>query len=476
MGIFQNPTVISILAFIFILGAAVTLHEFGHFLVAKLLKIRVETFSFGFGPRLFGRKIGTTDYRISLVPLGGYVKLGGDESNSPIEGEGASDIPANERFDLRPRYQRILVALAGPVMNILTAISIPFAGAMIYGVQATPPPVVRQVIPGGAAEAAGLQPGDRIVVFDGNENPKWRTVADDALLSPGQPIPLEVERNGQRIKLSIKPTPHTEEGETAGFLDFLPDYGAVPIVVRAVEPNTPAAEAGLQVGDRFVAVNGEAVKSAEQVTQLIREHKGQPITLRVERKGQPVDITATPRRLSDGRERLGFSPDEEIPYQRVGMASALSTAVDANLEIVRVTGKALGQLFTGKRSVRNTISGPIGIYRVASTSAIKLGWAGVFSMLGFLSLNLGVFNLLPIPVLDGGAIFLLLIEGLLAIVGMKISMGVRERIQQVGFVVVILLMVFVITNDLLKQASIWRGDGTAPPAASPAPTTAPPVK
>src|SRR6266404_2237524 len=476
MGIFQNPTVLGILAFIFILGAAVTLHEFGHFLVAKLLKIRVETFSFGFGPRLFGRKIGTTDYRISLVPLGGYVKLGGDESNAPIEGESAPDIPAHERFDLRPRWQRILVAVAGPVMNILTALSVPFAGAMIYGVQATPPPVVRHIQPGGAAETAGLQPGDLIVVFDGNENPKWRTIADDALLSPGQPIPLEVERNGQRLKLTIKPTPHTEEGETAGFLDFLPDYGNVPIVVREVVPNSPAVEAGLRVGDRIVAVNGETVKSAEQVTQIVREHKGQPITLRVERNGGQLDITATPRRLSDGKDRLGFQPDEETPYQRVGIGGALVTAVDTNQEFIRVTGKAMGQLFAGKRSVRNTISGPIGIYRAASTSAIRLGWAGVFSMLGFLSLNLGVFNLLPIPVLDGGAIFLLLIEGLLATVGMKISMTVRERIQQVGFVVVILLMVFVITNDLLKQASSWRGGDSPPPAASPAPTTATPAK
>src|SRR5207253_1047869 len=165
MGIFQNPTVISILAFIFILGAAVTLHEFGHFIVAKLFKIRVETFSFGFGPRLFGRKIGTTDYRISLVPLGGYVKLGGDESNAPIEGEGAPDIPPHERFDLRPRWQRIAVALAGPIMNILTALAIPLAAGLIYGIPSTPTPVVSSVAPGGAAEVAGLRPADRIISF-----------------------------------------------------------------------------------------------------------------------------------------------------------------------------------------------------------------------------------------------------------------------------------------------------------------------
>src|SRR5437879_8880548 len=359
MSLLQSG-IIGVLAFIFILGAAVTLHEFGHFIVAKLLKIRVETFSAGFGPRLWGIKWGTTDYRISAIPLGGYVKLGGDESNAPIEGEGASDIPANERFDLRPRWQRILVALAGPVMNVLTALSIPFAGALIYGVQATPPPVVRQVLPGGAAAAAGLQPGDRIVAFDGNENPKWRTIADDALLSPGQPVPLEVERNGQRFKLTIKPTPHTEDGETAGFLDFLPDYGNVPIVVREVVPNSPAAEAGLSVGDRIVSVKGEPVTSAEQVTQFIRDHKAQPVTLRVERGGSPREVTAMPRLLNpqETRERLGFTPDEQIPFQRVGVGRVLGEAVEKNVEFLRITGKAIGQVFAGKRSARNTLSGP----------------------------------------------------------------------------------------------------------------------
>jgi regulator of sigma E protease len=470
MSLLQSG-IIGGLAFIFILGAAVTLHEFGHFIVAKLLKIRVETFSFGFGPRLFGYKKGHTDYRVSLIPLGGYVKLGGDESNAPIEGEGAPDIPARERFDLRPRWQRILVAVAGPVMNILTALAIPFVGAMIYGVQLPPPPVVRHMLQGGAAEIAGLQPGDRIVSFDGKQNPKWRVIADDALLSPGKALPLEVDRGGQRVSLTITPTARTEQGETIGSLDFLPDYGNLPIVVRDVEPNSPAAETGLQPADRIVAVNGEPVKSAEQVSLYIREHKGQPITLRVERNHQQFEITATPRKLraEENRERLGFTPDEDVPYQRVGLVGSFREAVDTNVEYIRVTAKALGQLFAGQRSVRDTISGPIGIYKVASTSAIKFGWAGIFGTLGFLSLNLGIFNLLPIPVLDGGAIFLLLIEGALALIGLTISRTVRERIQQVGFVVVLLLMVFVITNDLLKQTSLFRGSGeSSPPAASPA--------
>src|SRR5918997_4843038 len=151
---------IYLLGFIFILGSAVVLHEFGHFIVAKLFKIRVETFSVGFGPRVWGRKWGTTDYRVSAIPLGGYVKLGGDESNAPLEGEGASDIPPEEQFNLRPKWQRIAVAVAGPVMNILTALAIPLAAAMIYGIPVTPTnPVVARIAQGSAAEAAGLQPG-----------------------------------------------------------------------------------------------------------------------------------------------------------------------------------------------------------------------------------------------------------------------------------------------------------------------------
>lgn len=454
------------LAFIFILGAAVVLHEFGHFIVAKLFKIRVETFSFGFGPRLVGFKRGHTDYRISLIPLGGYVKLGGDESNAPLEGEGATDIPPEEQFNLRPRWQKISVALAGPVMNILTALSIPMAGALMYGVPATPAPTVSSVSRGGAAEIAGLKPGDRIVSFNGIENPKWDTIRGDVLLSPGRPLPLIVERQGQRLPLTLTPTAHEEDGEVAGYPEFLPDYGDLPVILRDVNPNSPASEAGLRVRDRVLAIGGQPVTSGEQVSQYVRDHKTEPITLTVERDGQRLDITATARALPDGQTRLGILPGEEVPLQKVGLVGAFKEAVDSNLEILRLTAKALGQVFSGQRSARDTLSGPIGIYNAAANSFEKMGWAGLFAMLGFLSLNLGIFNLLPIPVLDGGAIFLLLIEGALATVGLKLSMSVRERIQQVGFVVVLLLMVFVITNDVLKKFS--RGSSSKPAVTQPA--------
>ncbi|HEX8747830.1 MAG TPA: RIP metalloprotease RseP [Pyrinomonadaceae bacterium] len=466
------------LAFIFILGAAVVIHEFGHFAVAKLLKIRVETFSVGFGPRLLGRKWGDTDYRVSAIPLGGYVKLGGDESNAPIEGASASDIPPEEQFNLRPKWQRIAVAIAGPIMNILTALAIPLGAAMLFGIPAMPTsPVVARVIPGRAAETAGLQPGDRIVSFNGVDNPTWDRIRGDALVVPDQPqpIPLTIERNGERRSLSIVPTVRKEGTETIGELGFVPDYGVVvPVIIDAVSQGSAAERAQVKPGDRLLAINGEQIRNSAHATQFISEYKEGELRLTIEREGQQMELAASDlQRVRDdkGNERalLGVQLGDDPPRQRVGPAAATGYAVNFNLEILRLTGRALSQFFTGQRSARNTISGPIGIARAASTSANELGWSGVFGMLGFLSLSLGVFNLLPIPVLDGGAIFILLLEAVLGVIGIRLSMAIRERIQQVGFVMLLLLMVFVISNDLIKEASIWRGGSNKPAQQAPAP-------
>jgi regulator of sigma E protease len=454
------------LGFIFILGSAVVLHEFGHFIVAKLFKIRVETFSVGFGPRLFGKKWGHTDYRVSAIPLGGYVKLGGDESNAPLEGEGAQDIPPEEMYNLRPRWQRIMVALAGPVMNVITAMAIPFAGAFMYGVPATPAPVVYYVQKDGAAQLAGLQPGDRIVSFNGNDNPSWDVINGEALLSPGRPLPVVVNRNGQEVSLTVTPTTRTENGEQAGTLDFIPDYGGLPVIVGDVKSGSPAETAGLKENDRFLTIGGENVRSSAQVTEYVRGHDKQRIPITVERDGQTVQLNTDEKRIEEGR--LGFTVSERYPLHAATVVSATKYAYDQNIQILRLTGKALGQVFTGQRSVRNTLSGPIGIYQATQKSIEKLGWDGVFGMLGFLSLNLGIFNLLPIPVLDGGAIFLMLIEGLLALIGLSISAAVRDRIQQVGFVMVLLLMVFVLGNDFLKLIGRNREPDKPPAATEPA--------
>jgi regulator of sigma E protease len=442
------------LAFIVILGAAVIIHEFGHFIVAKMLGIRVETFSVGFGKRLFGKKWGQTDYRVSLIPLGGYVKLGGDESNAGIEegGADASNIPLKERFDLRPRWQKFLVAVAGPVMNILTAIAIPLVSAMTIGAPVMPAPVVSRVTQGGAAEAAGILPGDRIVSFNGREESEWVKIKNDAMLSPEQPLPLEVEREGRRVPLTITPSKEVIEGESYGKLGIIPDYGDVPVEILSVEKGSAADAAGLQPGDRYATIDGEQVRSSEQVTQHIREHPNRPIRITVLRGGESRELVATPRDV-EGQGRLGVVQSEISPIQKLGLGEATSFAVADNLEMLRLTGMALKQVFTGQRSVRDTFSGPIGIAEASKRAVEEGGLEGGFRMLGFLSLNLGVFNLLPIPVLDGGMIFMLLVEGVLALVGLTLSMRMRERIQQVGFVFLLLLMGFVIVNDVTKVAS-----------------------
>jgi regulator of sigma E protease len=455
-----------ILAFVFILGAAVILHEFGHFVVAKLLRIRVETFSVGFGKRIWGRRWGTTDYRLSLIPLGGYVKLGGDDSNAGIEEGTEEEIPARERFDLRPRWQKFCVGVAGPVMNVITALAVPFALAMIVGVSVMPPPVVKSVAEGSAAERAGIKPGDRIVSFNGDENSDWERIQNDALLSPDQQLPIEVERGDQRLQFTITPTRQVEGGEAIGRLGIVPDYGDVPVVVASVEAGTPADEAGLKPSERIVSIGGERVTSAAQVSEYVRSHPNEPIRITVESGGDTREIVAQTRKLSDGKgglvDRLGFGPAEDPPLDRVGPATALRHAVARNVEMLRLTGKALGQVFSGRRSMRDTFAGPIGIAQASKRAAEEGGLEGVFIMLGFLSLNLGIFNLLPIPVLDGGMIFMLFVEGALGLVGKKLSMQARERIQQVGFVFLLLLMGFVIINDVTKYAPGWFRSGDKP--------------
>jgi regulator of sigma E protease len=453
-----------ILAFVFILGAAVVLHEFGHFLVAKMLGIRVETFSVGFGKRIWGRRWGTTDYRLSLIPLGGYVKLGGDESNAGLEDGADEEIPAGERFDLRPRRQKIAVAVAGPVMNVLTALAIPFALAMIVGVPSMPPPVVGDVIDGSAAEAAGLRPGDRIVSFNGREGATWEEINNDGSISPGQPLQLTAERGGRLVPLTITPDRHEEDSQEIGDLGILPDYGTihVKVVVDFVEKGAPAEAAGLQPGDQILALDGTPVQSSYQVVRYVKTHPTGAVTFTVKRGGQTLDIAAGETRKPDGK--LGFGPENVYPINRVGAGAAARYAYSHNLEMLRLTGKALGQVFSGQRSVRDTFSGPIGIAQATKRATEEGGLEADFRMLGFLSLNLGIFNLLPIPVLDGGMIFVLLLEAALGVVGMKLSMTMRERIQQVGFVFLLLLMGFVIINDVTKFAPGWFRSGDRPAA------------
>jgi regulator of sigma E protease len=445
---------LALFAFVFILGSAVILHEFGHFIVAKLLGIRVETFSVGFGKRLWGRRWGTTDYRLSLIPLGGYVKLGGDDSNAGIEEGSTEEIPAKERFDLRPRWQKLLVGVAGPVMNVLTALAIPFVGAMTVGVPALTP-VVSQVAQGGAAEVSGLRAGDRIVSFDGEQDPTWRWMNIAATVKRTQQLPLVVERAGERVQLSIRPEVKQEDGHEIGDLGFtfLPDYGVQPVIIDRMIEDSPAVQTGLKPGDRILALDAEPARNPSQIKEYIQKHPGQ-IRFSIERGGERLELT-TPTDRQQGNT-LGFYFREPM-LETVGPVEALTVAVNTNVEILRLTGMALGQVFTGHLAIGEAVGGPIAIAQASYEAANNYGWDGVFNMLGFLSLNLGIFNLLPIPVLDGGMIFMLFVEGSLAMAGKQLSMRWRERIQQVGFVFLLLLMGFVIINDVTKFAPRWFG-------------------
>ena len=290
-----------ILAVIFVLGVAINIHEFGHFIVAKLLGMRVEAYSFfGLGPRIWGFKVGHTDYRISAIPLGAYVKLYGDEATAALEG-GESDgekVPDSELYELRPRWQKFLVMIGGPFMNIMLALAIPFFGAMTYGVPSMPAPIVGVVKAGGAAEQAGIQKGDRIVNFGGVENPTWQRIEHDAYVSPEQAVPVTVERGGQKIQLSLTPAKTEIKGNVIGDIEFQPDMGVEPVVVGTIKADAPAAQSGLQVGDRVLAFNGETVRNSSELSAQIRENKDAPasITGRAQRRTKTNSDTGETRR------------------------------------------------------------------------------------------------------------------------------------------------------------------------------------
>jgi regulator of sigma E protease len=445
---------IAILAVLFVLGVAINIHELGHFIVAKLFGMRVEAYSFfGLGPRLFGFKVGHTDYRVSAIPLGAYVKLYGDESNAGLEGKDDTTeaVPASELYELRPRWQKFLVMLGGPFMNFVLALSIPFAVALIYGVPAVPAPIVGSVKAEGSADRAGIKVGDRIVNFGGIENPSWDRIGDEALLQADKTIPLEVERDGQRVPLTVTPTRITVQGQSAGVLDMSTDDGMEPVVVGRVQADMPAATSGLQNGDLIVSVNGKTVGNPKEMREIVAETKGEPIKISFIRNGERQEIT-TNALLKDDQWLIGiqFDSSQLQNYEPTSIGGAAAWAVNANLRTLRLTGKALGQVGTGERSARDTVSGPIGIGQAIVATVFSSGFFGLLFILMAISLSLGIMNLLPIPMLDGGQIMVLGIEKVLSWSGRTLSMVARERIQLTGLAIVLLLMVTVIFFDVSR--------------------------
>jgi len=447
---------IVILAVVFVLGIAINIHEFGHFIVAKLLGMRVEAYSFfGLGPRVWGFKVGHTDYRISAIPLGAYVKLYGDEATASLEG-GESEgekVPDEELYELRPRWQKFLVMIGGPFMNIVLALAIPFGMAMIDGLPSIPAPVVGIVKAGGAAEQAGVRVGDRIVTFDGVENPTLDRIRKDAAIAPEKEIPMIVERGGERLPLTIKPTRIEVNGNGIGELEFEPDMGVEPVVVNNLVENMPAAASGLQKGDWITAIDGRQVRNRMEVSNIIAESKDKPIVLTVNRNGERQEITTSARQNDKGTWMIGIQFGSMIQTAKapatIGQAAAY--AVNSNLEILRLTGRVFGQLFAGERSVKDAgLAGPVGIVQIIAQVVSGAGFIGLLQILAVISLNLGIFNLLPIPLLDGGQIMVLGIEKVMSWFKRELSMAVKEKIQLAGLAIILVLMVFTLFLDISR--------------------------
>jgi regulator of sigma E protease len=448
----------TILAFIVVLGITITIHEFGHFAMAKLLKIRVLVFSLGFGPKLAGFSRGGTEYRLSPLPLGGYVKMAGETFDEERHG-------APDEFLSHPKWHRFLVAIAGPLMNILLAIAI-LSFSYLEGVTVAryhkQPAIVGPVVANSIAQRAGLETGDHIISVRGNSVKTWEDMEIALATAPRDSLDVEVERGGRRLNLHFSP-PDTEQVDAASLgIKF-----SIPrTIVAVVDPKSPAHLAGLRDGDEILSVegNGRAGKDYDEILNIISASKGIPLHFEVRRPGkarkadaggqspvaepqggQILHLTVTPVEMN-GRVVIGFVPEIPSDLEKYGLGGAILQSVKRNYEMSALTFRIIGRIFSGRASVK-TISGPIEIARI-SGSAARTGSARVFfGFLGLISLQLGVFNLLPIPILDGGVIALLLIEGIL---GRDLSLGLKEKIIQVGFVFLILLMGFVVFNDLSK--------------------------
>ncbi|HWR17597.1 MAG TPA: RIP metalloprotease RseP [Terriglobales bacterium] len=432
---------IAVVAVGFVLGIMILIHEFGHYAAAKLFGVRVEVFSIGFGKRLLGFRRGDTDYRISLIPLGGYVKMTGENFMEERSG-------APYEFMAHPRWQRFIIAAAGPFMNILLAVALLTAVFMIryeHPLFLERAAVVGSVIDDSPAAKAGFEPGDRIVRIDGVENPNWEDVLRKVLLSPNHSLPVQVARNGEILDKTI--VPHAVGPDQAGG-----DTGWVPQqpnIVTFVEENKPAAKAGLKVGDEITALNGKQTRTTEEMIKMLQANKSAPVEVTALRNGREMNFTVTPMldRRDDGTEqyRIGIHSNP-VHIDKLSFGEALSKSIDENKKNSLLVFDLVGKMLQRKVSVKQ-MSGPIGIARASGDAAKQPGWAPLMYLMAMVSLQLGLFNLFPFPILDGGMILMLAIEGIRR---KDISLAVKERVYQVAFVLLVLFAALVIFNDIAK--------------------------
>jgi regulator of sigma E protease len=448
----MHDFLVSAAAFIVLIGVMVVVHEFGHFAVAKLCGVRVESFSVGFGPRLFGIKRGDTDYKVCLLPLGGYVKMTGE---TPGEDQQLDDPGA---FSAHPRWQRMLIGLAGPFANFVLA----FVLMTIYfGVFNEVPDIktttLEWVTPGSPADQAGLKPGDVIRHFGSVENPDLETVVDVIRNSSNETLPVTVTRGSQPIQMSFHmPDKSAKNGfelsQTGLFLQYA--YGAIG--VDQTVPGSPAEHAGLRGGDEIVAADSHAFHTVDPLLDYLQLGQGKPVTLTVRRNGSILPPAVVYPTQQDSQWRLGFMavPPNDPPMRRMPLSfsAAIGESRDFCAENSLLIVDVLHKLLTRKASVKQ-LAGPVGIAHAAGQAAETKYWAPKFGLAAGISLNLGILNLMPFPILDGGLILLLLIE---SVMRHDISIVVKERIYQAAFVVLVMFFVYVSFNDVAKLTIFSR--------------------
>jgi len=424
---------------IIVLAVMIVLHELGHFAAAKWFGVRVEVFSIGFGKRLFGVRRGGTDYRVSVLPLGGYVKMAGE---NPLE----SRTGAPDEFMSHPRWQRFVIAIAGPAMNIILAVALLTGVFMVHyehPVFLDQPAVIGWVLENSPAAKAGVEQGDRIVRIDGEQHPTWEDVMLKVMISTKQPVDVAIQRGNEILEKRIQP--QAEPADQFGSMGWVPDQ---PITVTELEPDMPAARAGLRLGDNIIALNGAPMRSLFGVIRYLQQNGSHPVDVTVIRNGEQVHLTMTPVQTVEGGQksyRLGFR-SEPVTVNKLPFAQALNRSLEENKKYSVLIVDLVKKMLERKVSIKQ-MEGPIGIGRATGEAARQPGWTPLLSLTAMISLNLGIFNLLPIPILDGGIILLLIIEGIMR---RDISMKIKERIYQTAFVFLVLFFAVVMYNDLMK--------------------------
>ena len=426
----------SLLAFLFVLGVLVFVHELGHFAMARRLGIRVLTFSLGFGPKVLKVRRGDTEYCISAIPLGGYVKMAGESPEDRHTGAG-------DEFMSKSKWERFLVLVMGPAMNVVLAVLVMwivlYQGAEVPAYEQQPP-VVGRVVEDSPADRAGIAIGERIVSVAGRAVDTWEALFVAVLPRAEREIPIVV-RDAESRERTLQIVPDARTQFAMGDLGVGPEMRAQ---IVSVTPGDPADRAGIAVGDVILEIDGEPV-AGNDLVERISGSGGTPLTMTLRRGEDRERVTVTPAARGD-RAVIGVGFSEfEFRIVEPGLLEAFGMSLERNYEWSGLIFQTLWGLLTAETSPRQLV-GPVGIAQL-SGGAAQVGWVALFSLMAMISLNLGILNLLPIPVLDGGHIFIMAMEG---VTRRDFSMRVKERMLMAGLVVLMMLMVTVIYNDLTR--------------------------